>query len=146
MSTVSENLLALRRLSRLTQEQVAERVGVSRQALAKWETGETLPDVERSRLLAELYGVSLDDLVSAPPSMGLPIPPRGKHLFGVVRVGDKGQIVIPQKARRVFGIQPGDTLVVMGDEAQGLALVREGDLLALAEAIRSALREKEEMP
>ena len=102
--------------------------------------------MERSRLLAELYGVSLDDLVSAPPSMGLPIPPRGKHLFGVVRVGDKGQIVIPQKARRVFGIQPGDTLVVMGDEAQGLALVREGDLLALAEAIRSALREKEEMP
>ena len=145
MSTFSENLLALRRLSRLTQEQAAERVGVSRQALAKWETGETLPDVERSRLLAELYGVSLDDLVSAPPSMGLPIPPRGKHLFGVVRVGDKGQIVIPQKARRVFGIQPGDTLVVMGDEAQGLALVREGDLLALAEAIRSALREKEEM-
>jgi len=146
VSTFSENLLALRRLSRLTQEQAAERVGVSRQALAKWETGETLPDVERSRLLAELYGVSLDDLVSAPPSMGLPIPPRGKHLFGVVRVGDKGQIVIPQKARRVFGIQPGDTLVVMGDEAQGLALVREGDLLALAEAIRSALREKEEMP
>lgn len=146
MSTFSENLLALRRLSRLTQEQAAERVGVSRQALAKWETGETLPDVERSRLLAELYGVSLDDLVSAPPSMGLPIPPRGKHLFGVVRVGDKGQIVIPQKARRVFGIQPGDTLVVMGDEAQGLALVREVDLLALAEAIRSALREKEEMP
>lgn len=146
MSTFSENLLALRRLSRLTQEQAAERVGVSRQALAKWETGETLPDVERSRLLAELYGVSLDDLVSAPPSMGLPIPPRGKHLFGVVRVGDKGQIVIPQKARRVFGIQPGDMLVVMGDEAQGLALVREGDLLALAEAIRSALREKEEMP
>ena len=146
MSALSENLLALRRLSRLTQEQAAERVGVSRQALAKWETGETLPDVERSRLLAELYGVSLDDLVSAPPSMGLPIPPRGKHLFGVVRVGDKGQIVIPQKARRVFGIQPGDTLVVMGDEAQGLALVREGDLLALAEAIRSALREKEEMP
>ncbi len=146
MSTFSENLLALRRLSRLTQEQAAERVGVSRQALAKWETGETLPDVERSRLLAELYGVSLDDLVNAPPSMGLPIPPRGKHLFGVVRVGDKGQIVIPQKARRVFGIQPGDTLVVMGDEAQGLALVREGDLLALAEAIRSALRKKEEMP
>lgn len=146
MSTFSENLLALRRLSRLTQEQAAERVGVSRQALAKWETGETLPDVERSRLLAELYGVSLDDLVSVPPMMGLPIPPRGKHLFGVVRVGDKGQIVIPQKARRVFGIQPGDTLVVMGDEAQGLALIREGDLLALAEAIRGVLREKEETP
>lgn len=39
MSALSENLLALRRLSRLTQEQAAERVGVTRQALAKWETG-----------------------------------------------------------------------------------------------------------
>ena len=72
--------------------------------------------------------------------------PKGRHVYGTVKVGEKGQIVIPKEARSHFGIQPGDTLVVMGDEAQGLALVREGDLLALAEAIRSALREKEEMP
>ncbi|MDO5379014.1 MAG: helix-turn-helix domain-containing protein [Clostridia bacterium] len=145
MSVFSDNLTALRRLSRRTQEEVAEQIGVSRQALAKWESGETLPDIERCRLLAQLYGVSLDELVSHDGSaFSLPVPPRGKHLFGVVRVGDKGQIVIPQAARRVFGIQPGDTLVVLGDEAQGLALIREADMLAMADAIRRAAADKED--
>lgn len=145
MSVFSDNLTALRRLSRRTQEEVAERIGVSRQALAKWESGETLPDIERCRLLAQLYGVSLDGLVSHDGSaFNLPVPPRGKHLFGVVRVGDKGQIVIPQAARRIFGIQPGDMLVVLGDEAQGLALIREADMLAMADTIRRTAKETEE--
>ena len=141
MSILSENLLSLRRLRQLTQEQAAERVGVTRQALAKWESGETLPDVERCRLLSQLYGVPLDALVSASEPPKLPPPPRGKHIFGVVRVGDKGQIVIPQQARKVFSIVPGDMLVVLGDEAQGLALIRERDLLALAQAVRSCPHE-----
>ena len=141
MSILSDNLLALRRLCQLTQEQAAERVGVTRQALSKWESGETLPDVERCRLLAQLYGVSLDALVSGTGSSELPPPPRGKHIFGVVRVGDKGQIVIPQQARKVFSIAPGDALVVLGDESQGLALIRERDLLALAQAVRDCAHE-----
>ena len=99
MSILSENLLSLRRLRQLTQEQAAERVGVTRQALAKWESGETLPDVERCRLLAQLYGVTLDTLVNDSGPALLPPPAKGKHIFGVVRVGDKGQIVIPQQAR-----------------------------------------------
>ncbi|MEA4911541.1 MAG: AbrB/MazE/SpoVT family DNA-binding domain-containing protein [Oscillospiraceae bacterium] len=49
--------------------------------------------------------------------------PEGKYMFGVARVGDKGQIVIPKKARDVFSIQPGDSLMVLGDEATGLALL-----------------------
>lgn len=142
MSLFSDNLTALRRLARRTQESVAEQVGVTRQALAKWESGETLPDIERCRLLAQLYGVSLDDLVSHDSAaFSLPVPPRGKHLFGVVRIGEKGQIVIPQAARRVFGLRPGDTLVVLGDEAQGLALIREADMLAMADAVRRAATE-----
>lgn len=46
--------------------------------------------------------------------------PRGKHLFGTVRVGEKGQIVIPKEARALFGIHPGDTLLILGDEATGI--------------------------
>lgn len=144
MSLFSDNLTALRRLSRRTQEDVAEQVGVSRQALAKWESGETLPDIERSRLLARLYGVSLDELVSHQSPFNLPVPPLGRHLFGVVRIGDKGQIVIPQDARRIFGLKPGDKLVVLGDEAQGLALIRESDMLAMAETIRRSARAAQE--
>lgn len=51
--------------------------------------------------------------------------PKGKHLFGMVKVCEKGQIVIPAEARRVFGIKAGDSLLMLGDEEQGLALLTE---------------------
>ncbi len=72
------------------------------------------------------------------------MPPKGKHIFGAVKVGDKGQIVIPREARKIFNIQPGDTLLVLGDEAQGLALVKSDDFLALAEEIMSSIKKGEE--
>ena len=48
----------------------------------------------------------------------------GKQIFGVVRVGDKGQIVIPKEARKLFDIKTGDALLVLGDRSKGLALVK----------------------
>ena len=62
---------------------------------------------------------------------------RSKHLFGMVTVGDKGQIVIPAKARKIFEISPGDQLVVLGDERQGLALMKSESFLAFADAVRN---------
>lgn len=47
-----------------------------------------------------------------------------KHIFGTVKVGEKGQIVIPRDARRIFNINPGDSLIVLGDEDQGIAIIR----------------------
>lgn len=131
-----DNLLSLRKLHRLTQEELAEKVGVTRQAIAKWENGETLPDIEKCRLLAEVYNVSLDDLVNYQAPEGLPIGPRGKHVFGVVTVGEKGQIVIPQRARKIFGIRPGDRWVVLGDENQGIAMIPEMGITEIWNAIR----------
>ena len=58
-------LKQLRKQRGLTQEDLAGMIGVSRQSVAKWESGETSPDLEKSRLIAEALGVSLDDLVSA---------------------------------------------------------------------------------
>ena len=138
----NENLVNLRKLKQMTQEEVAEEIGVTRQALAKWESGETVPDLEKSRLLAELFGVSLDDLANYEPddNMGLDVPPKGKHLFGIVTVGDKGQIVIPARARKVFDINTGDRLVVLGDESQGLAIIKSDHFLNLADQIRSNLK------
>ena len=136
---LSENLYALRRLHRLTQEAVAEKIGVSRQAVAKWEAGETTPDIANCAALAELYGVTLDALVTfQPPLPGLPAPPKGKHLFGAAVLDEQGRITLPEKARQVFGLAPGDTLMVLGDEGQGLALVKEDDLLRLLAALRPA--------
>ena len=139
-----DNLAQLRKLKNMTQEAVAEKIGVTRQAIAKWEAGETLPDLEKCRLLAELFEVSLDDLANFEPeaNMGLNVPPKGKHLFGIVTVGDKGQIVIPAKARKLFDISPGDNLVVLGDEEQGLAVLKSERFLALADAIRAAEAER----
>lgn len=135
---ISENLQYLRKRFHFSQEEVAERIGVSRQAVAKWESGETIPDLPNSAKLAELYDVTLDDLVHhrAQDAQGMPIAPKGRHIFGTVTVGDKGQIVIPVKARKIFQIQPGDALIVLGDEKQGLALMKQSDLLAMLDAIR----------
>ena len=47
----------------------------------------------------------------------------GKYIFGVVKVGDKGQIVIPKDARKVYGIQPGDALILLGDD-KGMAMLK----------------------
>lgn len=47
----------------------------------------------------------------------------GKYLFGVVKVGDKGQIVIPRDARKIYDIKPGDGLMVLGDQ-NGMALLK----------------------
>ena len=110
----------------LRQEDVAGRIGVTRQSVAKWEAGETIPDLEKSRLLAELFGVSLDELAGydARSTESPGIPRKGRHIFGIVTVGDRGQIVIPAKARKVFDIRPGEQLMVLGDEAAGLAVIK----------------------
>ncbi len=47
----------------------------------------------------------------------------GKYIFGVVKVGDKGQIVIPKDARKIYGINPGDALILLGDQ-KGMAMLK----------------------
>ena len=133
-----DNIIHLRKMRKMTQEDLAEQVGVTRQAIAKWESGETIPDLEKCRLLADTFGVSLDDLANYEPeeNLGLELPPKGKHLFGIVTVGDKGQIVIPAKARKMFNISAGDELVVLGDETQGMAIIKAQHFLSMADMIR----------
>ncbi|MBR2523379.1 MAG: helix-turn-helix transcriptional regulator [Clostridiales bacterium] len=133
-----DNLVQIRKFKGMTQEEVADIAGVTRQSVAKWESGESVPDIDKCKILADAFGVSLDDLANFEPeeNLGLGMPPKGKHLFGIVRVGDKGQIVIPARARKVFDITPGDSLVVLGDEGQGIAIVKAKDFLNLADQVR----------
>lgn len=132
-----DNLVFLRKVNHLSQEELADKIGVSRQTLSKYETGEALPDIEKCKKLARVLDVTLDDLVNYEKgTSGLNIPPKGKHIFGLVKVGEKGQIVIPAKARRTFGIEPGDALLLLGDETQGLAILPEKDFLSMAQAVQ----------
>lgn len=139
----SENIVQMRKLLSMTQEELAEKVGVTRQAVAKWEAGDSLPDLEKSKLLAEALNVSLDELANHEPedNLGLGLAPKGKHLFGMVTVGDKGQIVIPAKARKLFDITPGVNLVVLGDENQGIALIKAEHFLSMANMIKKMSKE-----
>ncbi|MBR3340486.1 MAG: helix-turn-helix domain-containing protein [Clostridiales bacterium] len=137
-----DNLVELRKIHEMSQEELADKIGVSRQTLSKYETGESLPDIEKCKLIADVFSVSIDDLLNydsmSNESMGLSVPPKGKHIFGIVKVGDKGQIVLPAKARKIFDINPGDRLLVLGDEGQGLAVIKEKGLLDLLRSARKA--------
>ena len=130
-----DNLIELRKLNGMSQDELADRIGVSRQTVAKYETGESLPDIEKCKRIAEVFSVSMDDLINYERNnknnLGLNVPPKGKHIFGMVKVGDKGQIVIPAEARKIFDINPGDNLIVLGDESQGIAIVKEKGLMDL---------------
>jgi len=119
---IAANLRFLRNRNGLSQEEVAEKIGVSRQSVAKWENGESLPDILKCEALADLYDVSLNDLVRHDPEKeGLPIPPKNKHVFGVVTLGERGQVVLPKIARDTLNLKPGDRLVVLGDTTPGNA-------------------------
>ncbi len=65
--------------------------------------------------------------------------PKGKYAW-TATVGEKGQIVIPKQARDIFGIKPGDTLLILGDEERGIAIPPKG---AFAELFGVAFQEKE---
>ena len=65
--------------------------------------------------------------------------PKGKHIFGTVKVGERGQIVIPKEARELFDINPGDTLLVLGDEEQGIAIAKADVMKEVAVKILKGL-------
>lgn len=60
---LGENLFQARKKKGLSQEAVAEKLGVNRQTISKWETDETLPDIRQAKKLAVLYGLTLDELI-----------------------------------------------------------------------------------
>ncbi len=102
-----------------------------------------MPDILNCAALAKLYDVELEALIHHDQEqIGFHIPPRGKHIFGAVRVGERGQIVLPKQARDIFKIKPGSRLVVLGDESPehpGIALMKEEFFLDIAQLFKTAL-------
>lgn len=69
--------------------------------------------------------------------------PKGKYAW-TAKVGEKGQIVIPKEAREIFGIKPGDTVLLLGDEARGMAIVKSDVFADLTAAVLKAQGIEEE--
>ncbi len=118
---INMNLKYLRKQFGLSQEELAEKIDVSRQSVAKWESGETLPDILKCRELANLFDTTIDNLMnySFEQDSFDENETDGKYVFGIVKVGERGQVVIPKHARLVFDIAPGDRLIVLGDKKRG---------------------------
>ena len=124
MGFAYNNLKLFRQKNGYTQEQIAEKLSVSRQAVAKWESGSSLPNIENMIALADLYDMSVDALARNLKTTAPPAPESGKHLFGFTKMNENGEVALPEKAREVFGLKPGDSLLLLGDEDKGLALVK----------------------
>ena len=122
---LKENLVMLRNIHGFSQEEIAEKINISRQAYAKWESGATVPDIEKCSLLAQTYGISIDSLVKSETADGIgmiPPAPKGKNIWGSVTINDRGQLVIPKGARDKFQLTGGKRLIVLGEETR-IALI-----------------------
>ncbi len=129
---IGKRLKKLRKEKNFSLEYVAERIDVSRQTIAKWEAGETLPDVVKCKKLMDLYESSLDELTLSERERrigeGELAAQTGKYVFGIVKVGEGGLMPIPQKARKVLHIQKGDQLLVLGNPEHGMTVVKIDEL------------------
>ena len=67
---------------------------------------------------------------------------KGGYIFGTVKVGQRGQIVIPKEAREIFDIKPGDLVIIAGDEEKGLAIIKADVMKKLALEILNGIEEE----
>lgn len=143
---IDVNIKHFRKRCGLTQEQLAEKLSVTRQTLAKWENGEASPTIDDCIRMADIFDITINDLAADMKEEELDfVAPKGKHIFGLVTVGERGQIVIPKDAREVFSISPGDKLLVLGDEKQGIAIVKADAFQSFASFILDSLKKKGEL-
>jgi len=116
-------LIELRKIKKYTQEDVAEKLNVSRQAVSKWESGQSVPDIYNCQELCRIYDISIDDLLQS-DSMDLKsVTPNGKYMFGYVKIREDGSIILPIECLETMKFKPGDLLLCLGDTNQWIALM-----------------------
>lgn len=94
---ISTNLQMLRKINKYTQEEVAEKINVSRQAVAKWENGDSLPDIDNCVALARLYDITLDNLVNDSEDTVVPIIPKANIFLEPLLWGSEDKLLFPKK-------------------------------------------------
>lgn len=118
--TLSEKIVSLRTARKLSQQELAEVLEVSRQSVSKWETGQSIPDLDKIVRLADLFGVSVDELVREEERPQPPVPPQPQ----VVYLKEKHSLTRTQTV--------GVCVELVGLALDFLGLVGEGNLLILA--------------
>lgn len=123
---IADNLKVLRYKNGYTLEAIAEIISVSRQSVAKWEAGDSIPDIVNCVKLASLYKISLDELVNL-PLKNVQIDDfvlEQDRICGILDVSQEGTIRIPDAVMEVFHIHRGDKVLLLADKKQGIALVK----------------------
>lgn len=123
---ISDNLKFLRYRNGYTLEAIAEIISVSRQSVAKWESGDSVPDVINCVKLASLYKISLDELVNSPLKnvVAENFATDGSRICGVLELSPDSTIRVPDVVKQAFNIHCGDKLLLLADKNQGIALVK----------------------
>lgn len=123
---IAENLRIMRQKYGYTLEALAEIIAVSRQTVAKWEAGDSHPDIVNCIKLASLYKISLDELVNKPllAVQKNDFAPEGDKICGVLDISDEGKVTLPKPVLDMFDIKYGDKVLLLADKRQGMALVK----------------------
>lgn len=123
---IADNLRVLRHKNGYTLEAIAEIISVSRQSVAKWEAGDSVPDLINCVKLSSLYKISLDELVNRPlkDAIGKNFVEEGGRTCGVLEINAESGITIPSPVMEMFKLKPGDKVLLLADKMQGLALVK----------------------
>ena len=125
---MNESLRKLRLAAKMTQEDLAEKMNVSRQSVAKWESGESVPDITKCNELAKIFDLEINDIANLfiPQTENKTLRPKNKYVFGVSKIINN-KIIIPDEAMTIFNIKNGDELIILGDTTQGIALIPKKD-------------------
>lgn len=123
---IADNLNLMRQKSGYSLEALAEIISVSRQTIAKWETGDSYPDLMNCMKLASLYKISLDELVNKPMREieNSDFLSLDNKIGGVIDVSEEGMIKIPDTVLEMFDIHPGEKVLLLADKKQGIALIK----------------------
>ena len=92
---LKDNLAVLRKLNGYSQEEIAEKIGISRQAYAKWGQGSTIPDIEKCSLLAEVYGTTIDSLIKTQEA---------EAIVTYERIGHEHDLPVVGRVRKDFAV------------------------------------------
>ncbi|MBO5701363.1 MAG: helix-turn-helix domain-containing protein [Clostridia bacterium] len=106
MIRLSENIAALRKARQLTQEQFAEVLKVSNQAVSKWESGKCYPDIELLPIIADFFKVSIDDLLRKDPDalQSMRAKPEDSLMEAAIKLGEERSELYTALLQRELGI------------------------------------------
>ena len=123
---IADNLVLMRHKHGYTMEALAEIISVSRQTIAKWESGESYPDIMNCMKLATLYKITLDELVYKPLSEAEAgkFSSDSNKICGMLEIDENCAIGLPKILMEMFDMKMGDKVLLLADRREGIAIVK----------------------